>query len=83
MTLTVNGTSFELPLRSVREVAFHLFLDASVAELICNHEHALTTRIYRKPDGPLHARISENELFAPTLLEVQQLRPISPDRLTT
>ena len=82
VTLTVNGTSFELPLRLASEVEFHLFLDASVAELICNRQHALTTRIYRKPDGPLHARISENELFAPTLLEVQQLRPISPDRLT-
>jgi beta-fructofuranosidase len=83
VTLTVNGTSFELPLRLASEVEFHLFLDASVAELICNHEHAFTTRIYRKPDGPLHARISENELFAPTLLEVQQLRPISSDRMAT
>jgi beta-fructofuranosidase len=81
--LTVNGTSFELPLRSANEVEFHLFLDASVAELICNRQHALTTRIYRKPDGPLHARISDNDLFATTLLEARQLRPISPDRLTT
>jgi len=83
VTLTVNGTSFELPLRSASEIEFHLFLDASVAELICNREHALTTRIYRKPDGPLHARISENELFAPTVLEARQLHAISPDRLTT
>jgi beta-fructofuranosidase len=83
VTLTVNGTSFEIPLRSARELEFHLFLDASVAELICNRQHALTTRIYRKPDGPLHVRISETELFAPTLLEAWQLRPISTDRLTT
>ena len=83
VTLTVNGTSFELPLRSAREVEFHLFLDASVAELICNRERALTTRIYRKPDGSLHPRISDNELFAPTLLEARQLQAISPDRLTS
>ena len=81
--LTVNNTSFELPLRSASEIEFHLFLDASVAELICNRQHALTTRIYRKPNGPLHARISDNDLFAPTLLEARQLHPISPDRLTT
>ena len=83
VTLTVNNTSFELPLRSASEVEFHLFLDASVAELICNRQHALTTRVYRKPDGPLHVRVSDNDLFAPTLLEARQLRPISPDRLTT
>lgn len=83
VTLTVNNTSFELPLRSASEVEFHLFLDASVAELICNRQHALTTRIYRKPDGPLHVRIFDKDLFATTLLEARQLRPISPDRLTT
>ncbi len=29
-----------------------LFLDASVAELICDSRHAITTRIYRKPNAP-------------------------------
>ena len=51
--LTLNGKTIDLPptQRFARE--FRLFLDASVAELICDNQHAITTRIYRKPDGPL------------------------------
>src|SRR5439155_1425379 len=71
------------PLGPKREIEFHLFLDASVAELICNSKHAVTTRYYRKPDGPLRIRVSDNDRLALTSLAAWQLRPISPDRLTT
>jgi beta-fructofuranosidase len=80
--LTLNGKTIDLPAtqRLVRE--FRLFLDASVAELICDNQHALTTRIYRKPDGPL--RISPESSLPPIdELHVWQLRAISSDRLTT
>lgn len=80
--LTVNGKTAELPMKPQQEFRFHLFLDASVAELICNEKHALTMRIYREPDGPL--KISNNSDFAQVEhLEVWQLRPISSNRLTS
>lgn len=81
--LTVNGISLEVPLGPERQVAFHLFLDASVAELICDRRHVLTTRIYRQPEGPLRIQASDGDLAALTSLEAWQLRPISDDRLTT
>ena len=81
--LSVNGIPLDVPLGPKREIEFHLFLDASVAELICNSKHAVTTRYYRKPDGPLRIRVSDNDRLALTSLAAWQLRPISPDRLTT
>ncbi|HEX8764768.1 MAG TPA: hypothetical protein VF740_06380, partial [Candidatus Acidoferrum sp.] len=81
--LSVNGKSVDLPMRSEREFRFHLLLDASVGELICNARHALTTRIYRQPDGPLGIRVDDSDLAKPVSLEVWQLRPISSDRLTS
>ena len=58
-------------------------VDASVVELICNGKHAFTTRIYRKPDGPLRISLSDSDLAQLDGLEAWQLRPISPDRLTS
>lgn len=81
--LSVNGKSVDLPVRSQREFRFHLLLDASVGELICNARHAVTTRIYRKPDGPLGISVDDSELANTVSLEVWQLRPISSDRLTS
>jgi len=83
VTLTVKGVALEVPLGPKHEIEFHLFLDASVAELICDRQHVLTTRIYRKPEGVLRPRFSDNDLPALVSLEAWQLRPISPDRLTT
>lgn len=62
---------------------FHLLLDASVAELFCNDLHVLTSRIYRKPNGPLRVQVSDSELSALLTLETWQLRAISSDRLTS
>jgi hypothetical protein len=80
--LNVNGSSIEIPSPGKHEYDFHLFLDGSVAELILNRRHAITTRIYRKPDGPLYLKYGDkNEVIAS--IEIWQLQPISPDRLTT
>jgi beta-fructofuranosidase len=80
--LIVNGKTIEIPptRRPLRD--FSLFLDASVAELICDNQHAVTTRIYRKPAGPLKitSDLSEKNLYQ---LSAWQLKPISPNRLTT
>src|SRR5262249_14635413 len=81
--LSVNGKSADLPAGLRQEFRFHLLLDASVAELICNARHALTTRINRKPDGPLGMAIRDFEGVNVEGLEIWQLRPISPDRLTS
>jgi hypothetical protein len=80
--LIVNGKSLEIPRQANSETEFDLFLDASVAELICDRQHVLTTRIYRKPDGPLRIHVSDNDLPVLTSFQAWQLRPISPDRLT-
>jgi beta-fructofuranosidase len=81
--LTINGASVELPASTKTEREFHLFLDASVAELICDRKHAVTTRIYRKPEGPLRLVLGDSDLAQFISLEAWQLRPISSDRLTT
>jgi beta-fructofuranosidase len=81
--LTVNGTSLDLPPSARSSRDFRLFLDASVAELICDHAHATTTRIYRQPNGPLRLSIPDGTTTQLPSLESWPLRAISPDRLTT
>jgi beta-fructofuranosidase len=81
--LTVNGKSIGLPGRAKSEREFHLFLDASVVELICDQMHAITTRVYRKPEGPLHLALADSDLRAVSSLGAWTLRPISSDRLTS
>ena len=81
--LTVNGKSIGLPGGTKPESEFHLFLDGSVAELICDGKHAITTRIYRKPDGPLRFTIADSDLRDVVSLHAWQLRPISSNRLTS
>jgi beta-fructofuranosidase len=78
-SINVNGASFEIPAPTKDGHEFHLFLDASVAELIVNRRHAITTRIYRQPKGPLRVK-SDKGLAS---LQAWQLRPISSNRLTT
>lgn len=81
--LTINGVSVNLPASSGLEREFHLVLDASVAELICDRKHAVTTRIYRQPDGALHPVLDDSQLAQVTSLQAWQLRAISNDRLTS
>jgi beta-fructofuranosidase len=80
--VTVNGNTFDLPPTKSPQHNFQLFLDASVAELIWDSKHVITTRIYRKPDGPL--RVSRASSFVKfSQLSMWQLRGISDNRLTT
>jgi beta-fructofuranosidase len=80
--LTLNDTTIELPPTQNPDHKLRLFLDGSVAELIYNNQHVITSRIYRKPDGPL--RISPESSFPQIYeLDMWQLRAISSDRLTT
>ncbi len=81
--LHVNEKAIELRAKSANEIKFHLFLDASVAEFFCNDLHVVTSRIYRKPSGPLHIQINDSDLGGLKALEAWQLSPISADRLTT
>ena len=83
LTLRVNEKSIELPASDDSEMRFYLLLDASVAELFCDDLRVLTSRIYRKPNGPLRVQISDSDLPALLTFEAWQLRPISPDRLTS
>ena len=80
--LIVNGKSIDLPESAGWEREFRLFLDGSVAELICDHLHAVTTRIYRLPGGPLRLALTNGDIQSIGSLEAWQLRPISVDRLT-
>jgi beta-fructofuranosidase len=77
--LTVNGASIELPGSVNARREFHLFVDGSVAELICDSRHAITSRIYRAPDGPLRLRVGAEELSRMSMLEAWQLKAI-PNR---
>jgi hypothetical protein len=50
--------------------------------LICDDLHVVTTRIYRKPDGPL--RVSgDSSIGSLRRLVAWQVKPISSDRLTS
>jgi beta-fructofuranosidase len=80
--LTFNGTTIDLPPTRKDDHQLRLFLDGSVAELICASQYAITSRIYRKPDGPLHVS-PESSLAEIHPLNMWQLRGISNDRLTT
>ena len=80
--LTVNGKSISMPISSERQHECQIFVDGSVVELICDKRHAITTRIYRKPDGPLRIA-SESSLGDLGDLSAWQLHAISKDRLTT
>jgi beta-fructofuranosidase len=80
--LEVNGRSVKVSATKNTARKFHLFLDGSVAELICDDLHVITTRIYRKPDGPL--RVSgDSSIGRLRRLVAWQVKAISPDRLTT
>ena len=82
--ISVNAQKMEIPYASLtKTIAFHLFLDASVSELICNAEHAITTRIYRQPNGPLRFRTNDDGFVSSGRFEAWQLEAISKDRLTT
>ncbi len=81
-TLRVNDKSIQMPSPGAAW-HFHLFLDASVAEFFCNDLYVITSRIYRKPAGPLHVRTAGFDLTPLGDFEAWRLRPISADRLTT
>lgn len=80
--LSVNGQEIPVAYKPRKMLSFQLYLDGSVSELICNSEHAITTRIYRTPNGPLHLRTSDDATILANF-ETWQLKPISKDRLTT
>jgi beta-fructofuranosidase len=81
--LHVNEKTVELPPQSAGGIKFHLLLDASVAEFFYNDLHVVTSRIYRKTAGPLRVQMTDSDLAALKEFQAWQLRPISPDRLTT
>ena len=80
--LIVNSKSIDLPESAGLEREFRLFLDGSVAELICDNLHAVTIRIYRLLDGPLRLAVTDGDLKSVASLGAWQLRSISGDRLT-
>jgi beta-fructofuranosidase len=81
--LKVNGSEIEIPATAHQLHDFHIFVDASVVELIVDRRHAITTRIYRKADGPLYVRFDDKHAGNMTSLKVWSMQPISSDRLTT
>ena len=83
VTIKLNGKAVEVPWGDLHLFEFHLYVDGSVAELICDRRHACTTRVYRPPNDPLHFRSSEPFRESFSLLQAWQLKPISKDRLTT
>jgi len=82
-TISVSGQVAEIPYDSLSMIQFDLYLDGSVSELICNNRYAFTVRHYSQPNGPLgfHSNASAHDSLVN--LRAWQLKPISPDRLTT
>ena len=80
-TVTANGATVEISGAANSAHDFRLFLDASVVELIVDRRHAITSRIYRQPDGPLRIKIGNDTRLAS--FEGWPLHPTSSGRLTT
>ena len=83
-TVTANGATVEISGAANSAHDFRLFLDAPVVELIVDRRHAITSRIYRQPDGPLHIKIGNDTRLAS--FEGWPLRPYllrSPYNLTS
>lgn len=81
--LLINEKTIKIGADAAQELSCRLFLDASVAEFFCNRRHAVTTRIYRRPEGPLKVEISDAHANLLSSFQAWQLKPISKDRLTT
>ena len=81
--LWINEAHFEVPVPASQTMEFHLILDASVAEFFCNGQHALTSRIYRKPAGKLRLQLEPSSAACLRSFQAWQLHGISRDRLTT
>ncbi|HLZ11253.1 MAG TPA: glycoside hydrolase family 32 protein [Candidatus Acidoferrum sp.] len=79
--LSVNGVTASAS--ALQRPVFQLFLDGSVAELICDARHAFTTRVYRKPEGPLRISLGLADSRSLDYLSGSQIQPISNDRLTS
>jgi len=73
----------QFPLAEDETLNLHVFLDASVIEIFANDRACLTSRIYPSRSDSLglgaFARGGKARLKA---LDVWEMRPISPDRLT-
>jgi beta-fructofuranosidase len=81
--LEINKRQLEFQSGDAGELECRLFLDGSVAEFFCNRRHVLTSRIYRKPAGPLHVKLQEGDARAVETFRAWQLKPISADRFTS
>ncbi len=79
--VTVNGQKLPGNGSSTAKRKFHVFVDASVAEVICDQKRAITARIYKTPEGPLH--LAGTDAREVTDFAAWELRPISPNRLTS
>src|ERR1700722_4361080 len=75
--MVVNGKSIAVQADANGRYDCRLYIDGSVVELICNNRCAITTRVYKKPSGPL--KIVADYDF----LDIYPIHSISPNRLTT
>ncbi len=83
VVINVNGKAVEVGWGDMHLFEFHLYVDGSVAELLCDRKHAFTMRVYRQTNGPLRFRSSEDLKTSFYALQAWQLQPISANRLTT
>ncbi len=81
--IMANNAAAAFTARNGEAIAVSLSLDASVVEIFVNQRCALTTRVYQIPAKPLSVVIAEADLSAIDSLQLWQITPISPDRLTT
>lgn len=78
----INFPQVPLPPRE-GPFTFHIFVDGSVAEVCINQRIALTTRVYHVPAGPLRISAAVADSGTISAFRIWEVKPISPDRLTT
>jgi sucrose-6-phosphate hydrolase SacC (GH32 family) len=77
--LRLNHVSAPLPPAKSKSTALRLFLDGSVLELFAAGTTVITDRVYKVADSSLHINVES----APASVQIWQMNPISPDRLTS
>jgi len=79
---TINHSQVPLP-PGEGPFLFHIFVDGSVVEICINQRIALTSRVYHVPADALRVNFAGSHIGTVSSLRVWELKPISPDRLTT
>ncbi len=82
--ISLDGAAIPVQLRNPQTLEVHIYIDGSVAEVFVNNQITYTRRFYYPgTDAPMISLRIQGKTTNLASLEMWQIHPISPDRLTT